>query len=102
MGASGKRLTPDLLAKRWRSLMRVTLGAERAKQLSIQSGRRTYPLFAVSGGRALVDVCRDLGTTSKPVRQSLKLAGWPLRPAGAGDQPIRFATSIPFAKSRSA
>jgi integrase len=60
---TGKRLTEDLVAKRWRSLMRVVLGAERVKQLSIQSGRRTYPSYAAAAGRTLAEITRALGNS---------------------------------------
>jgi integrase len=73
---AGKRLTTDLAAKRWRSLMRVVLGAERAKQLSIQSGRRTYPSYATGKGRSLAEITKALGNTSpRTARQYLKTAG---------------------------
>lgn len=61
---TGKRLTEDLVAKRWRALMRVVLGVERAKQLSIQSGRRTYPSYAASAGRTLEQITKALGNNS--------------------------------------
>jgi integrase len=73
--STGKGLTPDLAAKRWRSLMRVTLGMERAKQLSIQSGRRSYASFAAAHGRTLDEVSRALGTRPATARKYLRMAG---------------------------
>jgi hypothetical protein len=99
---TNKRLTPDLVARRWKALMRVTLGKERARQLSIQAGRRTFPTYALTTGRPLSEIVNSLGTTEWTVRQYLKMAGWLWQPAGRGYQPILFATSIPLAKSRSA
>jgi integrase len=73
---AGKRLTTDLAAKRWRSVMRVVLGEERAKQLSIQSGGRTYPSYAAAQGRSLLEITKALGNTSpRTARQYLKVAG---------------------------
>jgi integrase len=73
---AGKRLTTDLAAKRWRSVMRVVLGEERAKQLSLQSGRRTYPSYAAAQGRSLAEITKALGNTSpRTARQYLKVAG---------------------------
>jgi integrase len=73
--STGKRLTPDLAAKRWRALMRVTLGGQRARQLSIKSGRRTYPSFAAAHGRTLDEVSGALGTRPATARKYIRMAG---------------------------
>ena len=58
---TGKRLTEDLAGKRWRSVIKVVLGAERGKQLSIQSGRRTFPSYAAAHGLTLAQITKALG-----------------------------------------
>jgi integrase len=69
---AGKRLTPDLVAKRWRALMRVVLGEEKAKQLSIHAGRRTFATFASTHGRSPDEIARALGTSPDWARRQLR------------------------------
>lgn len=54
-GFTGKRLTRDLAAKRWKTAIRV-LGQDRLRQLSIHKGRHTFISHALAGGIPLVDV----------------------------------------------
>ena len=58
---TSKRLTVDLAGKRWRSVIKVVLGAERAKALSTQSGRRTFPSYAAAHGLTLAQITKALG-----------------------------------------
>ena len=66
-------------------------GEERAKQLSIQSGRRTFPSFAAAHGRTLDEVSKALGhapgdgpQVSKNGRLTL-----PDQPAACSTNPLR-------------
>lgn len=53
--AAGRRLTTDLVSKRWRTAIRC-LGADRARQVSVHCGRHTFCTHAVAGGRKLAEV----------------------------------------------
>jgi len=62
-GTSGKRLTRDLAAKRWRTAIQV-LGPERVKQLHIHCGRHSYISHSLASGRSLPEVQENVGHSS--------------------------------------
>jgi hypothetical protein len=94
---TGKRLTANLVAKRWKALMRVVLGNDRAKQLSIQSGRRTDASFAAANGRSLVEITADLGLASP-----LHVRRPPRRVNCRRTSAIRQMASSPFCERQTA
>jgi len=58
--STGKGLIPDVLARRWRTAIRI-LGPQRVRQVSIHAGRHTFCSLALAGGRSLVEVQRAAG-----------------------------------------
>jgi integrase len=59
-----QRLTTDGASKRWRALMKVTLGEERARQLSIHCGRHSFQSHAAAAGRSVVEIMAAVGHTN--------------------------------------
>lgn len=59
----GKRLTEDLVAKRWRTAIRI-VGEERLKQLSIHAGRHSFCSHALHAGRSATEVRDAAGHTN--------------------------------------
>jgi integrase len=60
----GQRLTRVNASRRWRSLMRTVLGAERARHLGVHAGRHTFPSMASIAGRSLAECMHALGHTN--------------------------------------
>lgn len=56
----GGRFNPKMLAKRWKSCLRI-LGEDRANQLSIHTGRRSYVSHCLTAGRSLAEVAAACG-----------------------------------------
>lgn len=63
---AGQRLTVDLVAKRWRTAIKI-LGPERLEQLSIHSGRHSFCSHALFAGRSAAEVRDAAGHTSVAV-----------------------------------
>jgi integrase len=59
----GKRLTGDLLAKRWKTAIRC-LGPERVGQLSIHTGRHSFCSLSNAGGHSAVEIRDAVGHRS--------------------------------------
>lgn len=62
-GFVGQRLSVRALQYRWRSAIRI-VGAERAEELSIHSGRHSFVSHALAGGRSLAEVRDAAGHSS--------------------------------------
>lgn len=65
----GKRFHRTQIAKKWATVMRQVLGPERARQLSIHSGRHTFISWSLAMGRSPQEVMlaaghRSLSTTT--------------------------------------
>lgn len=54
-GSNGKRLTEDLVAKRWRTAIRI-LSDDRVRQLHLHCGRHTFCSHSLAAGHSLVAV----------------------------------------------
>lgn len=55
-GVVGNRMTPAKVALRWKYTMKRYLGAQRASQLSVHSGRHTFCSLALAVGKGIVEV----------------------------------------------
>jgi integrase len=61
LGHRGQRLNQDKISLRWRKLVRRVLGRERASQVTLHSGRHTFPSHALHAGRRLKEVASAMG-----------------------------------------
>lgn len=60
-GYAGQRLTAKKIAAQWAAFIAASLGDERAKQLRIHSGRRSFISHALARGRGLAEVRDAVG-----------------------------------------
>jgi hypothetical protein len=60
-GFAGQRLTAKKIANQWSCFIANALGDERAKQLRIHSGRRSFISHALAKGRGLAEVRDAVG-----------------------------------------